>query len=48
MNYKGALKLSDYIAEYIKSKNIVVDHRNDPKYNSWNRAYKIYTNTLFD
>ena len=48
MNYKGALKLSNYIAEYIKSKNIVKDHRNEEKYKDWDRAYTIYTKTLFD
>lgn len=48
MNYKGALKLSDYVANYIKSKNILVDHRKDPNYDSWDKAYEIYSRTLYD
>ncbi len=48
MNYLGARKVTKYLAEYIKEKNIVIDHRNDKQYESWNKAYKMYEEKLFN
>ena len=48
MNYLGARKVSKYLAEYIKEKNIATDHRDDPEYSLWDKAYKIYETKLFD
>ena len=42
LNYKGALKLSNYIGEYLKDTNLFKDKRNDKAYASWNEAYAIY------
>jgi len=48
MNYLGARKVTKYFAEYIKEKNVVEDHRNDSKYDSWHKAYEIYKNRLLN
>lgn len=42
LNYYGALKTSKYIGEYLKNTKLLKDHRNDPKYSNWNKAYKKY------
>ena len=36
MNFKGALKLTDYFGKYINNKNILENHKNDTNYNNWN------------
>lgn len=46
LNYLGAKKVSKYIGNYLKSTNLLVDHRNDPDYNDWNIAYKKYQISL--
>ncbi len=46
LNYKGALKLSNYLGEYLKKTNLFVDKRNDDDYNSWNEAYDLYIELL--
>ena len=46
LNYNGAVKVSNYIGEYLKGLNIVTDHRNDSYYSSWNDNYIIYSNGL--
>ncbi len=42
LNYKGAKKVSNYIGNYLERTGLLEDHRNDEKYESWNRAYKQY------
>lgn len=42
LNYYGAKKVSAYLGEYMKSLNILEDHREDKKYDDWHKAYKIY------
>lgn len=42
LNYKGALKVSHYLGQYLKGLNIVKDHRNDQKYISWNKDLNLY------
>ncbi len=48
MNYLGARKVSRYLGKYIESLDIVEDHRNDPKYESWNKSYKLYKEQLLN
>ncbi len=42
LNYKGAIKVSKYIGNYLESTNILKDHRKDEKYKSYINAYRIY------
>lgn len=42
LNYLGAKKVSDYIGNYLKETNLIIDHRNDKNYKSWDRAYQKY------
>lgn len=46
LNYLGAKKVSHYMGNYLKSTNLVKDHRNDNKYESWHKAYKLYSENL--
>ena len=48
LNYLGARKVSHYLGDYIKEKNIVNSHKDDKNYDSWNESYKVYYNKLFD
>lgn len=42
MNILGALKVSDYLADYMMENFDLEDHRNDSKYASWHEDYKEY------
>lgn len=42
LNYKGAVKVSDYLAEYLKSSRKLSDHRGDKLYELWAEANKAY------
>lgn len=42
MNVLGALKVSDYLTDYMMENFDLEDHRNDPKYASWHDDYKVY------
>ncbi len=46
LNYKGALKLSQFIGKYLKETNLFTDKREDSNYASWNEAYDIYKEGL--
>ncbi len=46
LNYYGAVKVSNFIGEYLKTNNLVKDHRNDKKYESWNESYEIYSKSV--
>lgn len=41
LNYLGAYKVSDFLGEYLKSKNFI-DHRHDEKYKEWQEDYELY------
>lgn len=45
LNYLGAIKVSKYIGAYLDSLNLLEDHRNDEKYESWNTAYNKFKNS---
>ena len=42
LNYYGAVKITDYMGDYLNSLNILKSHKNDKKYDSWNKAYQRY------
>lgn len=44
LNYKGALKVTDYVGNYLKNKNVLQDHRKDEKYQKWNKSLEKYEN----
>ncbi len=46
LNYGGALKASKFIGEYLKNNNLVVSHKNDDDYTSWDKAYMAYKEDL--
>ncbi len=43
LNLYGAIKVSDYIAEYIHENLEIPDRRSDKKYKNWHKEYKEYT-----
>ena len=43
VNSYGSKKVSKYIGKYLKNTNLVIDHRKDSEYETWNEAYKLYT-----
>ena len=43
LNLYGAIKVSDYIAEYIHENLEIPDRRSNKKYKNWNKEYKEYT-----
>lgn len=42
LNYYGAVKVTEYMGKYLNSLNILVSHKGDIKYNSWDKAYQKY------
>ena len=42
LNYIGAKKVSLYLGNYLKETNLVVSHKDDIKYDSWNKSYEKY------
>ncbi len=42
LNYAGSLKVTRYIGNYLKTRDLVEDHRNDSDYDDWNKAYEIF------
>ena len=36
VNYKGALKATKYLGQWLSKKNILENHKNDEKYKKWN------------
>ncbi len=43
LNYIGAKKVSNYLGNYIKKLNLVSNHIDDEKYNSWNVSLERYS-----
>ena len=46
LNYVGAMKITNYIGEYLKNNNDLPDHRNDEKFETWNEAYMNFKNKI--
>lgn len=42
LNYKGAVKVSSYLAGYLRDMGIFTDKRTDPQYVDWNNALARY------
>ncbi len=42
LNYLGAKKVSFYLGNYLKSTGLVINHKDDSKYDSWNKSYEKY------
>lgn len=42
LNYKGSLKISEYLADYLHENYSLADYRNNSEYASWNNDYKTY------
>ena len=42
LNYTGALKVTNYLGNYLKEHNELPDHRQDEKYSPWNEAYNNF------
>lgn len=43
INYYGAYKISDYLADYLFNNYSLTDHRADTDYDYWNKDLEIYT-----
>lgn len=43
MNYHGAVKVSNYLADFLKKEYKLADHRNDDKYKTWHEDYNHYS-----
>ena len=46
LNYIGAKKVSKFLGNYLKENNLVVSHKEDNKYESWNKSYQKYTKQI--
>lgn len=42
INYYGAKKVSAYMGSYLSGLNLLTDHRQDPRFVSWNNEFKTY------
>ena len=40
LNFTGARKATRYLGQYLKEQNILMSHKNDKKYESWNGCLK--------
>ena len=36
INYYGSIKLTDYFEKYLKDRNVLESHKDDPEYSKWN------------
>ena len=46
LNQSGAEKVTEYLGNYLKNKNILEDHRKDNEYNKWNETLKRYKENI--
>lgn len=42
LNIHGAVKVTNFIGEYLNNTNLMINHKNDSKYSKWDRAYELY------
>ena len=45
VNYSGARKITQYLGEWLASKNILESHKDDENFNYWNDDLKIVVST---
>ena len=45
LNYRGAVKVTAYLGQYLKQTFTLPDNRPSAAYNSWNEALKRYRST---
>ena len=48
LNYYGAVKVTDYMGDYLYNLNILPNHKGDAKYSSWEKAYELYINKILN
>ena len=48
LNYTGAMKVTNYLGNYLNSNYELPDHRQDEKYKSWNEAYINFQKEIKD
>lgn len=48
LNYTGAMKITNYFGNYLKTHHELPDHRQDEKYKSWNEAYINFQKEIKD
>ena len=48
LNYYGAVKVTNYLGEYLNNLNILEDHRGEEGYNSWNKMTEDFYYTVQD
>ena len=48
LNYYGAVKVTDYMGDYLYNLNILPNHKGDAKYSSWEKAYELYENKILN
>ena len=48
LNYYGAVKVTDYMGDYLYNLNILPNHKGDAKYSSWEKAYELYVNKILN
>lgn len=46
LNHYGAVKVSEYVADYLKNSGLLMDHRTDKEFKHWNDAFKAYSKTI--
>lgn len=42
VNFSGAKKVTKYMSKYLSENTDLIDHRNDEKYDSWNKTWEEY------
>lgn len=47
LNYFGAVKVTGFLSDYLKEKNVLTDHRNDERYSKWNEDLLKYEESVY-
>ena len=48
LNYNGAVKITEYMGTYLYNLNILPNHKDDAKYDSWNKSYELYERKILN
>lgn len=46
LNYKGAVKMTDYLGKYLRDNYSLSDHRGDENYSGWDKDYILFMNKV--